>query len=203
MANQKLFVNNADMFAVKPLQVGNSMSTTYTYDGDVLAIFWKGRKVTERSGVKIGDAFVVSCNGSEPTISKLKVPHRNNDLLMWLLSYERSNRAYSKTNYDQLLAKQRKEYSWWGYHDWGISGKGYAFTLCNRSDCGGVHHIAAYVEGKVTKKMVKEVIQRWERGLYWPKDFVEGLLKKRFGFTDAELKELYPTHEYNLPVAER
>lgn len=93
-------------------------------------------------------------------------------------------------DYQQLLQRQRQENSWFGYRDWGISGDDYAFTLCNRSDCGGVNHIAAYVDKKVTKEVVKEVIQQWERGIYWPKGFVENLLRKRFGFTDAELREL-------------
>ena len=202
MANQRLFISNADAFAEKLIQVGNSMSTTYSYDGDKLTLFWKGRKITERTGVKYGDAFIVHCDGSEPTISKLKVPHRNNDLLMWLLSFNKDNRAYNGATYQDLLAQQREENDWWGYRDWGIEGKGYAFTLCNRSDCGGVHHIAAFIDRKVDKALIKEVLQGWERGLYWPQDFVERLLKKRFGFTDVELSEIYPHSNYNIPLAE-
>ncbi len=201
MANQKLFVSSADAFAVKPLQVGNSMSTTYTYDGSILRIFWKGNEVTTKTGVKDGDAFIIKCGGTAPTICKLKVPHRNDDLLMWLLSYDKESRAYNEGDYQRLLSQQRKEYGWRGYRDWEVSGKNYSFTLCNHSDCGGVYHIAAYVKN-ADKKMAKEIIQKWERGIYWPKSFVKSLLKKRFGFTDAELEELRAFQDYNLPLAE-
>lgn len=197
MANQRLFIE-ANVHQGK---VGNSMSTTYACNGNILTLFWKGQKVAERTGVKVGDAFIVHCNGSEPTISKLKVPHRNDDLLMWLLSFDKENRAYSADEYRQLLEQQRKEYNWQGYHEASIEGKGYAFTLCNRPDCGGAHHIAAYVRG-ANKAMVKEVFQKCGHGLHWPQDFIDSLLKKRFNFSNAELKKLHAPREYNLPLAE-
>lgn len=189
MANQKLFISNEAAFAIEPLRVGNSMSTRYTYDGDKLTLFWRGCKVAEKSRVKFGDAFVVHCNGDKPTLSTLKVPHRNDDLLMWLLSFDKECRAHDVSEYQSLLAKQRQENGQWGYRDWGIEGEGYAFKLCNRSDCGGVYHIAAYVN-ETNKAMVKEVLRKWERGLYWPQEFVTSLLKKRFGFTNREIEEL-------------
>lgn len=110
MANQKLFIEKTTMEAAR---VGNSMSTTYTYDGSRLTLFWRNRKVAERIGVKAGDAFIVRCDGSEPTISKLKVPHKNDDLLMWLLSFSKEDRAYSAESYQELLAQRREEYDWW------------------------------------------------------------------------------------------
>lgn len=187
MANQRLFISTMAHHE----QVGNSMSTTYCYNKQgKLTLFWKGNKVAEKTGVKPGDAFVVSCNGSEPTLSKLKVPHRNEDLLMWLLSFNRETRSYSEADYHQLLARQRDFHEWWNYRDWTTQGEGYAFTLCNRSDCGGVCHIAAYIDRKVDKALVKEVLQKWERGIYWPRSFVEALLENRFGFTDAELASM-------------
>lgn len=187
MANQKLFIEKTTMEAAR---VGNSMSTTYTYDGGRLTLFWRNRKVTERIGVKAGDAFIVRCDGSEPTLSKLKVPHRNDDLLMWLLSFSKEDRAYSAESYQELLAQRREEYDWWGYQDSEYKGDGYAFTLCNRSDCGGVHHIASFVDRKVDKELVKEVFLKWGRGIYWPRVFVERILRDRFGFTDCDLEEL-------------
>lgn len=197
MANQKLFIE-ANVCNGK---VGNSMSTTYTYDGNTLTLFRKGRKVIEKTGVKVGDAFIVKCNGSEPTICKLRVPHRNDDLLMWLLSFDKENRAYSADEYQQLLKQQRERHDQSKCHECSIEGKGYAFTLCSYPDCNGTHRIAAYVHG-ANKAMVKEIFQKCGRGLHWPQDFIDGLSKKRFNFSNAELKKLHAPREYNLPLAE-
>lgn len=187
MANQRLFIEKI----AHQEKVGNSMSTTYCYNSKgQLTIFWKGEKVAERTGVKIGDAFVISCNGAGPTIDNLKVPYRNNDLLMWLLSFGKEARAYSAEEYTLLLNNRRDEYGWWNYGERGIAGDGYAFTLCNRPDCGGVHHLAAYVDRPVDKQLVKEVLFSWSRGVYYPHAFVEKILRDRFGFTDYDLKEL-------------
>ncbi len=189
MANQRLFVKEI----AHQERVGNSMSTTYCYNPKgQLTIFWKGEKVADRANVKPGDAFIVSCNGSKPSIDKLKVPHRNDDLLMWLLSFGKEARAHSAEEYTILLNNRRDEYGWWNYSEQKISGEGYEFTLCNRSDCDGVHHLASYIDRPVDKGMVKEVLTAWHavRWLYWPKDFVCRLLQDRFGFTEAELAEL-------------
>ena len=172
--------------------VGNAMSTMYCYNQKgQLTIFWKGKKVAERTGVKSGDAFIVSCDGGKPELHKLRVPHRNEDLLMWLLSFGKENRTYSEEKYVQLFSERRCQNYWSMYSDWTIEGPGYAFALCNRPDCGGVIHMAAYVDrNKVDKAMVREVFLKWERGIYWPRDFVENILKERFGFTKTELRTL-------------
>ena len=189
MANQRLFITGT----AHQESVGNSVSVTYCYNQKgQLTLFWKGEKVAERTGVKIGDAFVVSCNGAKPTIDSLKVPHRNDDLLMWLLSFGKEARAHSAEEYTLLLNNRRDEHGWWNYGEREVCGDGYAFILCNRSDCGGVHHLAAFIDCWVDKELVKEVILAWSkvRGIYWPKNFVYRLLQNRFGFAAAELAEV-------------
>ena len=188
MANQRLFINET----AHMVRVGNSMSTKYCYNKKgQLTIFWKGEKVAERFGVKPGDAFIVSCDGYEPELHKLKLPHRNDDLLMWLLSFNKEERAYSAEEYTSLLDRQRSNYGWWNYRESGCSGDGYAFTLCNRSDCGGVYHIAAFVDGrKINRDFVKEVFRKFPRFIYWPQSFVEKILRDRFGFDSLDLAEI-------------
>lgn len=192
MANQRLFVNDP---VLEPTRVGNSISTSYTYDGDKLTVFWK-RETVEKTGIKPGDGLIISCYGDTPSIKKLGLPHQNADLLMWLCSFNKEARAHSLAEYQKLLEQRRPSFDWWGYSEWEIKGEGYAFTLCNRCDCGGVNHVAAYIDRPVTRAMVKEVLLKWKRGVYFPREFVEKVLRNRFGFTEADLTEITPILEH-------
>lgn len=188
MALQKLFLTETAHQA----QVGNSMSTTYSFDTEreKLTVFWRGQKVCERKA-KMGDAFVVKCFGSEPTVSKMKLPHRNSDLIMWLLSFPKDCRAYSQEEFDQLFFEQRDIYDWSNYREWQVKGEKFEFILCNRPDCGGVHHMEAFVSDDITKEDVLEMLRKYKaiRGIYYPESFVKKVLQDRFGISEEEVDE--------------
>lgn len=188
MATQRLYLGEVP---VKMAQVGNSMSTYYSYwpEKKILEIYWKERVVT-RCRALPGDAFVVICNGGEPIVNKLGIPYRKVDIIAWLLSYYQQSRAYTLEGYENLMKTRRKSFWWWGYEDWEIRGENYIFALCNRQDCGGVFHIACYVNPKITKKEMIELFNHFERGFYYPSYFVKEILKKRLNFTDAEIAQI-------------
>lgn len=188
MALQKLFLTEK----VHQERVGNSMSTTYCFDPkrETLTIFWKDQKVCQCKA-QLGDAFVVNCNGSEPVVNKLRLPHKNSDLIMWLLSFSKECRTHSQEEFDQLLACQRKEYDWWAYRESEVTGENFRFVLCNRSDCGGVNHIAAFVSDDIGKKEALEMLKKYSeiRWIYYPESFVQKVLQDRFGISEQEFQE--------------
>lgn len=53
-------------------QVGNSMSTKASFDGENLTIFWKGK--SKSFPAKKGDRFQINCNGDFPRVVKMKPP---------------------------------------------------------------------------------------------------------------------------------
>lgn len=188
MAEQKLFLEKKAHLET----VGNSMSTTYCFDPkrECLTVFWKEEKIYQCKA-RLGDAFVVDCWGGTPKVHKLKLPHRNADLLMWLFSFSKSLRTHSMADFEELLDHQREQYAWWNYSEDLVKDEKFAFALCNRSDCGGVHHIAAYVADDLSKEEVIEVLRGYRkiRFLYYPEYFIKKVLKNRFGITEAEVEE--------------
>lgn len=189
MALQKLFLTETAHQA----QVGNSMSTTYCFDPkrESLTIFWKDQKVCQCKA-ELGDAFLVNCNGSEPVVNKLRLPHKNSDLIMWLLSFSKECRAHSQEEFDQLLSCQRKEYDWGkAYCESEATGEKFRFVLCNRSDCAGANHIAAFVSDDIGKEDVLEMLKKYceIRWIYYPESFVQKVLQDRFGISEQEFWE--------------
>ncbi len=190
MALQKIFLTKA----AHQEQVGNSMSTTYCFDPkrSVLTLFWKEEKCFQCTA-HLGDAFVVECYGSAPVAKKMKLPHKNADLLMWLCNFSKDCRAHSLEEFERILKVQRQCYDWWNYHEFRVEGDKFRFVLCNRSDCGGVYHIAAYVEEGIDPETVKEALEAYSkiRWIYYPKEFVKKILKDRFGISEEEVKDSY------------
>lgn len=173
-------------------QVGNSQSTTYAFDTDhlLLTLFWKGRKVHQRKAC-LGEAYVVKCDGSEPTVSKLKLPQKNSDLIMWLLSFSKECRAYSREEFRKKLTHQRIVYNWWDYKESNATGEKFDFVLCNRCNCSGANHIAAFVSDDIGKEDVLEMLKKFceIRWIYYPESFVQKVLQDRFGISEQEFQE--------------
>lgn len=129
-------------------------------------------------------------NGSRTRwLTPLGIPHRNDDLLMWLIGFNKETRAHSESEYEDLLSQRKSEYRWWGYRDWTTADEGFKFSQCNRSDCGGHYNLAAWVQTPMTKELVKRVL-RAMRGVMFPETFTKKLLRDRFGFTDEDLQGL-------------
>lgn len=194
MATQKIFVSDTHG---EKLRVGNSMSAYYTYDAQTktLKVFWKSEAVVLQ-GVSDGEPIWVNCWGGVPEVKRVKLPRRKADCLAWLLDFPKAVRTHSEEEYTNLLERQREEYSWWNYQEYTRTGEGYAITLCNRSDCGGVHHIACMITDAAAsdKGTVKAILRAWAelRWMYYPKEFVKGILRDRFGFTESDLEEVIP-----------
>ena len=195
MATHKLFVQDTNG---KKRVIGSAMSTTYTYDADTktLKVFWKSKKpVVLLQGIVEGTPIWVNCNGGIPEVRKIKLPRRKADCLAWLLDFPKAVRTHSEEKYESLLEKQRQAYGWWGYEEYTQKEKGlWALTLCNRSDCGGVHHIACFISDKAAedKESVKAILKAWSelRWMYYPKAFVQSVLRDRFGFSETDLEDV-------------
>ena len=174
MANHKLFITKN----IQEGNVGSSMSTTYSFDNGILTLFWKGRTVLTQPA-KVGDAYMVRCNGDIPKIIPLALPHSDEEKVMWLCGYNKYCRALSREQYEEVLAKNREARNWWNYREYTRSGDGWVVTLCNRPDFGGVHHVVAYIEKGASKATLKEFLYGYLelRWFYFPKEFVQHVLK--------------------------
>lgn len=175
MANQRLFITEDSQEG----NVGSSMSTTYSFDNGTLTLFWKGKTVLVQPA-KVGDAYLVKCNGDIPKIMPLALPHGNEEKVMWLCGFNKYCRALSHEKYEEVLAKNRAARYWWNYREYTQSGDGWVVTLCNRPDCGGVHQVVAYIEKGASKATLKEFLEGYLRlrWFYFPKPFVQKVLNE-------------------------
>lgn len=191
MATHKIFAK--DTLGMRE-QVG--MNTTYSYDRNsrTLKVFWKRGEPVTLENVTEGEPIWICCDGKIPKVRRAQLPRRNADCLAWLMDFPKEARAHSREEYENLLEKQREVYSWWNYQEITAHGAGWAVTLCTRQDCGGVYHIAIYISDNAAadKDTVKYILRRWSeiRWMYYPADFVRKVLRERFGFTKADIKEV-------------
>lgn len=189
MANQRIFLGSS---TVNMQHVGNSMSTKYCYwpEAELLKIFWKGREIFNSDHAKPGDAFIVGCYGATPQVRCLGIPEKKEMLLMWLLAFPKKNRNTNLKAYEKMIEEQRRKLNWSGYEDWTVSGENYRLTICNRPDYTGVYHLAAYIDRKITKKEIIQMLNDFGRGFCCPADFARKIMKERLGFTDKELSQI-------------
>ena len=190
MANQKLYLYEATDEITK---LGNSMATSYFFDGQELTVFWKGRKKSVIA--HIGDVFFIECNGSMPEISKIKLPKNNYKLVLWLCGFYGYNSAIDIDKFKEIVENRRQELHWWGYREYGPEKEEYSLLLCNRSDCGGEYHVAGYIDKNMplTKEKVIEILNdyyriRWS---YFPERFVKEILQKRFCMDETDLSRIH------------
>ena len=191
MATQRLYLYEKNNEAKK---LGNSMSTSYKFDGQELTVYWKGKMKSTKANK--GEAFVIKCNGGIPEIAKLKLPKNNHKLLMWLCSFYSENSATTLEQFESVIEKKRSEFSWWNYHEYCAEKMGeYSMVLCNRPDCGGEHHVAAYIDGRLplTGEKVTEILNAYYeiRWSYIPVAFVKAVLKRRFQMNDLDLEKIH------------
>ena len=194
MAIQKLFVENTNGTTVR---VGSAMSTTYSYEPNTktLKVFWKSEAPVVLQNVAEGEPILVDCWGGIPEVKRIKLPRRKADNLAWLFDFSKEVRTHSEDEYVNLLERQRELYDWRNYQEYTRRGSGWAITLCNRSDCGGVHHIACYISDEVAdeKEEVKAILKAWSELRCWivyPRAFVHKILVDRFGFSESDLQEI-------------
>ena len=129
MSNWRLFITENSQVG----NVGNSVSTKYSFSDGELTLFWRGRKVLTQPA-KIGDAYLIVCNGDTPKISPLALPRGREEKVMWLCGFNKCCRTLSYEKYEEILEKNREMHPWWGYTEYTRSGNGWAVTLCNQSD---------------------------------------------------------------------
>lgn len=177
MANQRLFLTE---IIEEETRLGNSMSTSYLFDGERLKVFWKNKKAYDKPA-SIGDGYVVKCRGSAPEVLRLKTPRGREATVMWLCYFNNPDRTFSIEDYEELIEKRRELHRWWNYEEYthGNRDIGWEYKLCNRSDCGGICRIAAYVKKGASDEVLEEFIKDYAatRGLSFPQEFVEKTLR--------------------------
>lgn len=178
----------------------------YACNNGTLRVDWCDFASAEVTGVKPGEAYIVTQDDDNLTlnISPLKLPRRDDDLLMWLLGFGKEQRTHRYKDYAEL--RQRRlpwEVRYYGPNilderdgaECLISGKGYSFDFLVWE--GKFIRVAAYIgrDCKVDKDFVKKIInERQARlssiALPFPRVFIQKVLHDRFGLAADEI-EIY------------
>lgn len=178
----------------------------YACNNSTLHVDWCDVASAEVTGIKPGDAYIITQNNDDLTlkISPLKLPRRDDDLLMWLLGFGKERRAHCYTVYAEL----RQNVLPWEVRYYGsnilderdcteclISGKGYGFDFLVWK--GKFIRVAAYISRscRVDKDFVKKIINERQARLPsivlpFPRAFIKKVLHNRFGLADDEI-EIY------------
>lgn len=179
MATQKLFLGS---IRNEYAPLGNSMSTSYKFDGTNLYIKWKNE--IKQVPACLGDAFAIGCNGRIPDINLLGIPKKKEDKLAWILGYAKANRFYSKEEFEKNKEEHYKSFKWWNFETRTImESENIIIKFCNRSDGGGIHKCVCVVTPKVTDEEIKEAVKKMIEvdRMEYPISYVEAFVKKEFG----------------------
>ena len=148
---------------------------------------------TVKPGMKPGEVYVFFNGCDEWGIRDIQLPLDKRQLVMWLGSYERQNRAETRDEYEQILAKQRSVYSCLGkIQERTVEGEGYAFTVF---DLGVSSFLlaAAYVdsEARVTKSLVFRLLKELNGGIVCPMECAHKILMDKFDFSQKDIRALW------------
>ncbi|NFO03099.1 hypothetical protein FDB23_03050 [Clostridium botulinum] len=170
--------------------VGNNATTFYKFDGTTLTI--KQENKIKTINAQLGECFIVDFNfGKFLEISPIKVPIKNNQKIMWLLSFPKDARCNSLAEYESKITTKRRFYYFDDFSSFGIEGEKYKITFCNRADGGGIHHMIAYVSEDINKQEIIEMLHKYnnknKRGIYFPKNFTTKFFRENFNLTEDEI----------------
>lgn len=168
--------------------LGNSKSTSYSFDGQTLRISWDFGKFIEIKA-KVGDAFIVNCNGSLPTITKLKVPQRKVDKIAWILGFPKELRTYSYEDYKELIKKNNKLNDWDGYNYWEVQNEFYAYAICNQQNSDKLKNLAIYISPDIPNSDIVSLISEIKCKQY-PKKWVKLFIKNNLNLSLEEFDEI-------------
>lgn len=189
MAKHKIFIGG---YGVSKIQLGDSRSTDYSYDPstELLQIFWRGKEVASRNNAKIGDAFIVECNGGEPILSEMHFPNHPNDFLMYILGFGPGTRCHRWDYYDKTLAQQRKEKLFGNRVEKKISGDKYILSFCEDED-GKVYHFAGMIDSTLSPSEYYEILESWPYPIRYPENFLRVNFGKRLKLDEKQLTRLF------------
>lgn len=187
MAIYRLYMRQTGMRRIK-----KGLAFACDADGE-LTVFMKGQECFVQHGVELGEMYALYNGPSGCSLEKVKMPQYRDNLLMWMFSYDRENRAITRDKYERVLAAQRKKFEDLpGKREATLEGAGYAFTTFDLG-AGNMVRAAAYVDQYlvVTRGLVMKVIKEFKGGILLPREYVyEKILKRRFGLTEEDLREL-------------
>lgn len=184
MAQHKIYLSDV----VEKTKLGNSMSTSYSYDGETLTIYWNRGKKVERPA-ELGDAFIVTCNGKLPKLQRLRSPFQKVDKIAWILGFSRDTRTYSYEDYKQLLIENERRNKGTGYRDWEVQSEFYAYADCTQKDSDKLKHLAIWIAPNIPNKEIVSLISQIQCKLY-PAKWAEYFLRDQLGLTQDEIEDI-------------
>lgn len=159
--------------------VGNSISTTYSFDGETLKVFWKDNKPIKRKA-KIGDVFNINCTGKLPQVSKQVLPTKKTDVIGWLLGFSKVRRARSYEEYKKKLNTLTT---------WEHQTKNYSYAMYKRPNKKALCRLAIFISEDITKDEIIELIEQFPNSSY-PRKWAEIILETHLNFTKDEIDKI-------------
>ena len=167
---------------------------SYSYDGQgTLKIFAHGKLRLIKHNVELGEMYTVYDTPVACSVDILKRSEHQDGLLMWMTSFNRKHRAFTRGEYERTLAMRRAEYTnERGLKEYTVRGEGYAFTVFGLSSGKDVR-AAAYVaqDLQITKDLVTKVLKELHGGIRFPRQYIYNkVLRQSFGFINKDFQEL-------------
>lgn len=168
--------------------VGNSMNTEWKFENNILYIKWKN-EIREFNNFSSGDLVSINCDGCFPEATKVLFPKKRNHKLMWIMSFSKDSRCNSLEEYNSKVNSKIREFDFYGFELRYIEGDNFKITHSNREDCGGVHHILAYVSENISKTEIVQMLHDYYnfRGFYFSDNFIRNYLKRYFNLAKEEI----------------
>lgn len=193
MAIHKIFIGD---YNISKIRLGNSRSTDYSYSTDTycLQIFWRGEEIICQEDVHPGDAFIVSCDGSEPKLNRLFLPKHPNDFLMYILGFGNGLRCHDWDTYNRVVEEQRKKKLTRDRTEYKFSGDSYYFSFCEDA-AGRTYHLAAIMLEKLEPEEYLEILSDWPYPIRYPRPFLRTAFKERFKISNRKIDKLFDEWE--------
>lgn len=182
------------------VQVGNSMSTCYKFDGTHLYVEWKWS--VQKVPAKVGDLFSISCNGYDPEVRPLTLPKRTGQKLLWIFGFMRGARAASEQDFHRVHESRRNIFSagFVNYREGVFEIPGVCKLVhSNRWDCGGIHKIAGWITDDLTTDQIEKLYYQFEDyfgdRFYLGHEITAKLMREHFGIDIPLLSHLDSTND--------
>lgn len=189
MAKHKIYIGD---FGVTKIKLGDSKSTDYSYDTATkcLQIFWRGEEIIRRENVQPGEAFIVTCDGSEPKLDIMHFPKHPNDFLLYILGFGNGLRCHYWNQFDDVLEEQRRIKNAKDRTEYHFSGENYYFSFLEDKS-GKPYHLAAIIEKKLSPEEYYEILSEWPYPIRYPRAFLRVAFKERFGISNRKIDKLF------------
>lgn len=153
----------------------------------------KDREIARFTNIKMGDCFDLLYSKKHDRFEprKVKLPHQQNDLIMWLFDVPVALRCDSGEEYEATRLESESKIANSPYRTWEFGGAAYGFTFVQEDKKSEIKPLAAWVNPRCADGQLVEVIladANLRQFLGYEDACVKEIVKFRFGLSSRDLK---------------